>query len=42
MDDFDFLLSKRSQIDAFEGKNKSNRFFDTYAVRQLINEEMPS
>lgn len=42
MDDFDYLLSKRSQIDAFEQKNKSYRFFDTYAVRQLINEEMSS
>lgn len=42
MDDFDFLLSKRSQIDAFEQKNQSNRFFDTHAVRQLINKEMSS
>lgn len=42
MDDFDYLLSKRSQIDAFEQKNKSNRFFDTYAVRQLIDEEISS
>jgi len=42
MDDFDYLLSKRYQIDAFEQKNKSNRFFDTYAVRQLINEETSS
>lgn len=42
MDDFDYLLSKHSQIDAFEQKNKSNRFFDTYAVHQLINKEMSS
>lgn len=42
MDDFDYLVSKRSQIEAFEQKNKGNRFFDTYAVRQLINEERSS
>lgn len=38
MDDFDYLLSKRSQIDAFQ--NKKQHFLNTYAVRQLINEEM--
>ena len=42
MDDFDYLLSKGSQIDVFEQKNKSHRFFDTYALRQLINKEMSS
>ena len=42
MDDFDYLVSKHSQIDAFEQKNKSKRFFDTYVVRQLINEGMSS
>ena len=42
MDDFDYLLSKRSQIDEFEQKHKNNRFFDTYTVRHLINEEMSS
>lgn len=40
MDDFDYLLSKRSQIDAFEQKHKNYRFFDTYAVLQLINMEL--
>jgi 3-isopropylmalate/(R)-2-methylmalate dehydratase small subunit len=42
MDDFDYLLSKRSQIDAFEQKNKCSRFFDTFTVRQMVNEEMTS
>lgn len=42
MDDFDYLLSKRPQIDSFEQKKKDIRFCDTYAVHQLISGEMPS
>lgn len=42
MEDFDYLLSKRPQIDAFEQKYKNNRFFNTYTVRHLINKEMSS
>lgn len=40
MDDFDYLLSKRPQIDAFEQKNWAHRFFDTYALRPIIDEEV--
>ena len=42
MDDFEYLLSKSPQIDAFEQKNKSMRFFDTSFIHHLMNEEVSS
>lgn len=38
MDDFDYLLSKRSEIDIYDQKNGDVRFFNTYAVNQFIQE----
>ena len=40
MDDFDYLISKQAQIKAFEEKNKGHRFFDTYALHELIHGEV--
>lgn len=37
IDDFDYLLSKHSQIEAFEQKNKHKRFFDTYVINKEIS-----
>jgi 3-isopropylmalate/(R)-2-methylmalate dehydratase small subunit len=41
MDDFDYLLSKRSQIEAYEQKNQGTHFFNTYEVLQFIKEMRP-
>lgn len=39
MDDFDYLLAKHAQIDAFEHSHQSRRYFNTFAVRSLIGKE---
>ncbi|PJD95911.1 MAG: 3-isopropylmalate dehydratase small subunit [Parachlamydia sp.] len=38
MDDFDYLVSKKAQIEAFEQKNEPMRFFDTRIVRQSMDQ----
>lgn len=42
MDDFDYLLSKRFQIESYEQKNKNRRFLDTHTVFQMIRKGVPS